>query len=459
MARALPGAGGLLIKAVLLVVALIAGVAAPASAADPSPFRSGDVRWALYPRLVVGGGGLGFALTHKPSRVHFDLTADARALSLAAPRITVSPPNAGLFPLARIRPRFAVGIGEGVLELAVDVGLLAEASAERPVMLDGSVVVPWLRGDLDFYGSPEEGLRLSVRGAVEALGAATMPSGASIPALVQGGGRARVSFARWMSTGLPLKDDDFVLSDPESPAPVMGNAAPIILLFADAHPTGGVYLDAWVDVLGGTEGAGGWSADGVIPVQSRLRAEIVASAPLPLPVPGPVFGALEFQGVLGVAPTDAPYAAELPYPGALTRDGRNYRGDSLMKMRFALRFPIGPPPPPAPNLMLFGPPTIQVDAGFGDTWGYACDGDGCTRRLPFIDPGDAGVAAGEVGFEFRLPMAWMAVDWTLWTRLELGIRSGEGAGPQGDALDQPWFASADRRIPIGFALGLGVPIR
>lgn len=441
----------------LLALVLLAAAAAPAHAADPSPFRSGDVRWALYPRLVFGGGGLGFSLTHKPSRTHLDITADARALSLAAPRVAVVPPNTGLFPLARIRPRFAVGIGDGALELAVDVGLLAGARSDRPVFLDGRVIVPWLRGELDLYGSPEKGLRLSVRGAVEALGAATLLSGTQIPSLVQGGGRARVSFARWKSTGLPLKDDDFVLSDPESPAPVTGNAAPIILLFADAHPTGGVYLDAWADVLAGTEGGSvGWAADGVVPVQSRLRAEIVASAPLPLPVPG--LGALEFQGVLGVTPTDAPYAAELPYPGALTRDGRNYRGDTLMKARFALRFPVGPPLPPAPNLMLFGSPTIQVDLGMGDTWGTVCVPDGCTRRVPFADPGDAGVFAGEVGFELRLPMAWMAVGWTLWARLEVGIRSGDGAGPQGEGLNQPWIVQRDG-APVGFALGLGVPIR
>ena len=440
----------------VLILAVV--LLAPSSASAQSPFRSGDVRWAVYPRLVFGGGGLGVSVTHTPSTIHFDITADARALSLAAPRIAAAPPSTRLFPLARIRPRFAVGIGSGALELAVDVGLLAEARADRPILLDGSVIVPWLRGEVDFYGSPEKGLRLSVRGAVEALAAATLPSGVQTGSLIQGGGRARLSFARWLSTGLPLKDDDFVLSDPESPAPVMGNAAPIILLFADANPAGGVYLDAWTDVLGGNEnGTTGWAADGASPVVTRFRAEVIASLPLPLPVPA--VGALEFQGVVGVIPMDAPFAAELPYPGALTRDARSYRGETLMKARFALRFPVGPPLPPGPGLLLFGPPTLQFDLGLGDTWGTDCDGAGCARRLPFVDAGDAARVAGEVGFEFRLPMAWMSAGWTAWARLELGLRTGDGAGPEGGMAAQPWFGDPGGRIPVGFALGLGVPIR
>lgn len=442
----------------LAVLVVLLGALAPSLADAQSPFRSGDTRWAIYPRLVFGGGGLGFSLTHKPSRVHFDVTADARALSLAAPRISVAPPNASLYPLARIRPRFAVGIGEGALDIAVDVGLLTPSRSDRPIFLDTSVLVPWLRGSVDFYGSPVKGLRLSVRGGVEALGDATLPSGVVVDSLVQGGARARVSYARWLSTGLPLKNDDFVLSDPESPAPVMANAAPIILLFADAHPTGGVYLDAWGDVLGGNDsGTAGWSSDDTAAVVSRFRAEIVASAPLPLPIPAPIFGALEFQGVIGGIPMNAPAAAELPYPGALTRDARAYRGDTLLKARFALRFPIGPPPPPAPGFVLFGPPTLQFDFGMGDTWGYSCDADGCTREMPFVDPGDAAQFAGELGFEFRLPMAWMSVGWTLWTRLELGIRGGDGAVAV--ANPEPWFGDPGNRIPVGFALGLGVPIR
>ena len=444
-------------RSILLALAFL--LVAP-SLASAQSFRSGDVRWAIYPRLVFGGGGLGFSLTHKPSRVHVDLTADARALSLAAPRIAAAPPSTRLYPLARIRPRFGVGIGQGALEIAVDVGLLAESRMDRPVFLDGSVIVPWVRGEVDVYGSPSKGLRLSVRGGVEAMGDATLPSGVQTGSLIQGGARARASFAKWMSTGLPLKDDDFVLSDPESPAPVMGNSAPIILLFADANPTGGVYLDAWADLLGGNEnGTTGWAADGVSPVVGRFRAEVVASIPLPLPVPAPVFGALEFQGVVGAIPMDAPFAAELPYPGALTRDPRSFRGDTLMKIRLALRFPIGPPLPPVPGFLLFGPPTLQFDLGMGDTWGYSCAGTGCTRRIPFTDPGDAGVFAGELGFEFRLPMAWMAAGWTLWTRLELGIRTGAGAGPEDGLALQPWFGDPGARIPVGFALGLGVPIR
>ena len=70
--------------------------------------------------------------------------------------------------------------------------------------------------------------------------------------------------------------------------------------------------------------------------------------------------------------------------------------------------------------------------------------------------------AGEVGLEFRLPMAFFGVGWTLWVRGEVGLRSGE-VGRALEAFDPlvtaPWIGERGTRAPLGFAVGLGVPIR
>ena len=57
----------------------------------------------------------------------------------------------------------------------------------------------------------------------------------------------------------------------------------------------------------------------------------------------------------------------------------------------------------------------------------------------------------------RLPMFWGPVYWTGAARFEVGLRSGDGVLP---ALDRalPWSADGERP-PLGFSLGIGVPIR
>jgi len=434
-----------------LALVALGGALAPSSAdaADPAPV------WAVWPRAQFAGGGLGVSVTHRPSRVHFDLTTDVRFATLGAPQVSQAPPGLGMFPFVRVRPRFAVGLpNKGSLEVRADVAILAAPGA-NPVVLDPSVLAPWLRAHVGLLGSPEPGLRMSVQGAVDVLGADS--SGALSTPHVLGGGRARVTFAKWMGTGLPLpKTQDFVLSDPEGPAPLDPTIAPLVLLFADTTPPGGVFLDAWVDAQGGEVGGRSFAGAGIWPVVPRLRAEIVASLPLPIPIPAPfpVLGALEFQGIAGVVPTRAPAPILHAYPGALTRDPRAFRGETLLKARFALRMPIGPPPPPAAPLLLFGAPTLQIDVGLGDVWGYVSRGGAPERTLPGVDDGVTGPTAGEVGVEFRLPMAWTSVVWTLWVRGEVGLRSGVGAvAPTG----APWLGGAGP--PVGFAVGLGVPVR
>ncbi len=435
---------------------VLCGASGPATAAD----RAVPPRWAVWPRAVFGGGGLGVSVTHRPSRIHFDLTADARAVTLGAPRAPLATPGLTMFPFARVRPRVAVGLPRGALEVAVDVSLLARSVPTQPIRLDPTSLAPHLRAHVGVEGTPERGLRLSTQLGLEALGAETGGAGLVTPYLLVGG-RARVTFASWMGSGLPLpRNDDFAVADPEGPAPLNPQVGPLLLLFADVNPTGGVYLDAWVDTHGGSVQGTAFAGLGAWPVVPRLRAEFVASAPLPVPVPAPfpVLGALEIAGVVGLVPTDAPAALGLPYPGALTRDPRLTRGESLMKVRFALRLPIGPPPPPAPNLLVFGVPTVQLDLGLGDTWGYRGSGGTARRALPGVDDGDTAGRAGEVGLEFRLPMAWAGLGWTLWARGEVGLRSG-AAGFVAAPGDPPWLGERGVRAPLGFALGLGVPAR
>lgn len=374
-------------------------------------------------------------------------------------------PGLSLFPFARVRPRFAVGIPNGAIEVGADVGLLAAPLPNDPLRLDPSILAPWVRAWAGVEGSPRKGLRLSVQGGVDAIGDDSQGVGGLVTPYVMGGGRARVTYAAWMGSGLPLpKGEDFIVGDPEGPAPISPRLAPVLLLFADANPTGGVYLDAWTDLHGGSAGGAPFAGSGIWPVVPRARAEIVASAPLPVPLPAPfpVLGALEFQGIVGVVPTDAPPALELAYPGALTRDPRVFRGETLLKMRFALRMPIAPPPPPAPGFLIFGVPTLQLDLGLGDTWGYRFDAvTGETVRRD-VGPGtaDTAGAAGEIGVEFRLPMAWFNLGWTLWVRGEVGLRAGDlGQVSQFLAPGTPWIGERGVRAPLGFALGLGVPIR
>lgn len=450
MARALRGGGGQLSPgriARLLGALLVAALLAPPAAADD------DVRWAIYPRAVFGGGGLGVSVTHRPSRVHFDFVGDVRGVLLGAPRVGIQPPDVRLSPFARLRPRFAVGFADGSFEVFADVGLLARPREDRPIELDPAAgLVPWVRGIAELGGSPIKGLRLSVQGGVEHLGAFEQAESVS-----RVGGRARATYAGWFGEGLPLPKKDFVLADPEGPPPVVPNVAPLMLLFADTNPPGGVYLDAWADAGAGWIGAESW-ADTFAAVVPRFRAEVVASIPLPLPIPmpAPPMGSLEFQGVAGVVPVSAPGIALLPYPGALTRDGRLFRGNLLLKTRVALRFPIGPPPPPAPGFLIFGLPTLQLDLGLGDTW------TGGTLPAPGERTGDTAEMAGEVGLEFRLPMAFFGVGWTLWVRGEVGLRSGEVGATQAAFDPQvtvPWIGERGTRAPLGFAVGLGVPIR
>lgn len=422
------------------------------------------MRWAVWPRAVFGGGGLGVSLTHVPSRIHFDFIGDVRGATLGAPRVVLANPGgAAMYPFARLRPRFAVGLPAGLVEVVTDIALLATPRSGNPIRLDTAVLAPWVRVHGTVEGTPKKGLRLSVQGGVESIGQDT--SRAVTTPYFMGGGRGRVTYATWMGSGLPIpREQDFVVGDPEGPAPLHPRLAPLLLLFADANPTGGVFLDAWVDGHGGQVGGSPFAtlAAGTWPVVPRARAEIVASAPLPLPIPAPipVLGALEFQGVVGVVASNAPDALELPYPGSLTRDGRVFRGETLLKARFALRMPIAPPPPPAPNFLIFGIPTLQIDLGFGDVWAHAFDAasNSFERQLPGRDQGLTAEVAGEVGLEFRLPMAWANIGWTLWVRGEVGIRGGAAGLPLGED-PAPWLGERGVTPPVGFALGLGVPVR
>ena len=441
--------------AALFVISLL--VATTAEAKAKTWGRGDPFRLVLLPRFHLAGGGAALLMASERARLHVDVVADITLIPFGPPRAKLAPSDRNIRPFARIQGRVALTPDPVTVELDLGLQALVEQSVAGPLLPDFSSPVGKFDASLRIDGGVAEGVRLEVMVAGSQQGASDR---AGTPARGRLGGSLQATLAKFEggASGM-FQRGGFVADDVEGPIQTRLFADEVIGR-NDPHPLGGAMVEATFDLSAGwLEGLLWRPTDDGPPVVPSLRIEGMATLPLPAPWPRALWPALEAHGVAGAVLVAAPGHLDLPYPGALTRDPRQTRGETLLLLGGALRTPIAPPWTPAPGFLAIGAPLLQIDLTLGDTWGYGPSVDlrTGTRRLPGPTGGDTAPIAGELGIELRLPMFWGPVYWTGAARFEVGLRSGDGVLP---ALDRalPWSADGERP-PLGFSLGIGVPIR
>lgn len=445
----------------LLPIVLSLVLASPAAAAKdnkrPVHGRGAESRFVLAPRLHLLGGGAGLLWEDGRLHTHADISAEATVVAMTPPRAALAGADRTLRPFARARGRFAIVPATFTLEIELEARALTKEAIQAPLLPDFSSPVGWIGGAIRAHGRPVAPLRLGLtvdgwqQGASSRAGT---PQRATVGARLSGA-LALFEYGSWkgQKPAVPLWDHI-------EGGPLLPPGSDELLATADAHPLGGFAIFADVDLrLAWLEGSL-WRPPKAPPLLPTTRIEAMGSLPLPAPWTRSLWPALEGRAVAGAVWASAPGHVDLAYGGALTRDPRASRGETLLQLGVALRGPLGPAwSKSAHPYLLIGAPLLQVDWTMGDTWGYgpSVDLKAGTRRLPGPHGGDTAPFAGELGIELRLPMLWGSLAWNAAARFEVGLRSGEGVLP---ALSQalPWSWDDDKP-PMAFTVALGTPIR